>query len=572
MTPNMPQRLAMTLFGGLAGFALYWLYVIIDDGLLDDRLALALAAFAGTFFGGALAMAGPVSLTRAAALAVALGAGVAALISLAALRFDPASDVSNAPLLFLAAVVLSLLPLPFLIAGAGPGWCDYPALFTQSWSLFVRLSFAWIFVGVVWAVILLSGALFDLVGLTLIDDLLKIEAAPWLITGVVFGLALAVVNELSEYVSPFLILRLLRLLLPLVLLVLAVFLLALPFRGLTGLFGGISSAATLLAIVAAAVTLISAAVDQTDEDAVADGVMAWAARSLALILPLPAGLAVWAIALRVGQYGWTPERLFVAAMALLAMGYGLSYCAAAMRRSWRADIRSVNVINALAVILLSVLWLTPLLNAERIASNSQMARFAAGGDPGVLDLWALDQWGRAGAAARAELGRMAMQPGQQALADLLASTALDSSASIESARADLAAVMPLQPASAAALRDTIVAAANIYDLQNWTASCRETLPGGGAGCVTVVADFHPDRPGDEAMLVLLGPGGYGSYIGLWLDANILQQSQILPSFGALPTEAAAQSLLKTLQTTAPVLAPAPLNMLVIGDAGLIMVP
>ena len=67
-------------------------------------------------------------------------------------------------------------------------------------------------------------------------------------------LALAVVTELSDYVSPFLILRLLRLMLPPVLLVLAVFLLALPLRGLSGLFGGLSAAATLLAMVAAGAT------------------------------------------------------------------------------------------------------------------------------------------------------------------------------------------------------------------------------------------------------------------------------------------------------------------------------
>ncbi len=127
---------------------------------------------------------------------------------------------------------------------------------------------------------MLSGVLFELVGVTLIKDLLEIDAAAWAITGAVFGLALAVVNELSDFVSPFLILRLLRLLLPLVLGVLVVFLTALPFRGLTGLFGGMSSAATLLAMVAAAVTLISAAVDESDEDAVADGWMAHATRLL----------------------------------------------------------------------------------------------------------------------------------------------------------------------------------------------------------------------------------------------------------------------------------------------------
>ena len=572
MTPNMPLRLAMTLLGGLAGLAFYWLGVIVEDGLLDARLALALAAFAGTFFGGAMAMAGPVALPRAAAMAAGLDVLVAGLISLAALRFDTVNDLSEAPLILLAGLVLSLLPLPFLIAAAGPGWRDYPTLFTHGWGLFVRLSFAWIFVGVVWGLILLSGALFDLVGLTLIDDLLKIEVAPWLITGVVFGLALAVVNELSDFVSPFLILRLLRLLLPLVLLVLVVFLAALPFRGLTGLFGGISSAGTLLAMVATAVTLISAAVDQTDEDAVGGGLMAAAARALALILPLPAALAIWALQLRVAQYGWTPERLFVALTAGLALAYALSYASAALRGGWRSGIRSVNRFNALAVILVAAVWLTPLLDAERISTKSQMARFAASGDPAVLDLWALGHWGRAGAAARTELEALATQPGQQALADVLAGIATDSTASLDQARADLIAVLPLQPPGATVQRDAFLAAADLYDLQSWAEACKTDMPTGGPGCVMVVADLYPGQPGEEALFAVYSPAGYVSYSGLWLEGKSLVRRQILPGFGQLPEGAAAQDAIRQLQSSAPVLVPAPLNMLQVGDSGLIMLP
>ncbi len=572
MTPNMQQRLAMTLLGGLAGLALYLLSVIIEDGLVAERLALALAAFAGTFFGAAMAIAGPVAVPRAVAMAAGLAVVVAGLVSLAALRFDPVSDLSNAPLIFLAGLVLALLPLPFLIAATGPGWRDYPTLFTHAWGLFVRLSFAWIFVGVVWGLILLSGALFDLVGLTLIDDLLALEPAPWLITGVVLGLALAVVDELSDFISPFLILRLLRVLLPLVLLVQVVFLAVLPFRGLTGLFGGISSAATLLAMVATAVTLISAAVDQSDEESVDPGMMALAARALALILPVPVGLAIWALVVRVGQYGWTPERLFVAVIAALALCYAVSYAVSALRRSWRAHIRSVNVINALAVIGAAALWLTPLLNAERIAASSQMARFAVTQDPAVLDLWALGKWGAAGAAVRAELEVLATQPGQQALAAVLAGNVLADAGQIVSARAALAAVMPLQPPTALAGRDAILAAAELYDLQSWTRSCAETLPGGGRGCVMIVADFQPNLPGEEALFVIYSPAQYLSYIGFSLNNGQLQERAIVPAAGAMPSDAKVETVMKSLQTTVPVLVPAPLNMLVIGTSGLILAP
>jgi hypothetical protein len=572
MTPNLPQRLAMTLLGGLAGLAFYWLGVVVEDGWLAERLVLALAVFAGTFFGGALALAGRVALPRAAAMATGLAVLVAGLVSFAALRFDPVTEISNAPLILIAGVVLSLVPLPFLIGAAGPGWRDYPTLFTESWGLFVRLSFAWIFVGVVWALILLSGALFDLVGLPLIEDLLAIEVAPWLITGVVFGLALAVVNELSDFVSPFLILRLLRLLLPLVLVVLVVFLMALPFRGLTGLFGGMSSAATLLAMVATAVTLISAAVDQTDDEAVPPGLMAGATRALALILPLPAGLAVWALALRVAQYGWTPERVFGAAMAALAMAYALNYAVSALRAPWRRAIRFVNRANAIAVIALAALWLTPVLNAERIATNSQMARFAASGDPAVLDLWALAQWGTSGAAARAELVVLAASPGQQALADVLAGNQVASVADTAHLGDALKAVMPLQPATSLAQRDAIFAAADNYTLQGWLDACTVAMPEGGPGCVMVVADFLPSQPGDEALVAHYNSAGYVTYAGLSLNGNLLQMARILPGIGDLPEGVDGQAAIRALQSVPPVLVPVPLNMLMIGETGLMLVP
>ena len=185
-----------------------------------------------------------------------------------------------------------------------------------------------------------------------------------------------------------------------------------------------------------------------------------------------------------------------------------SYAVSALRKTWRQDIRSVNIANALAVVLLSAIWLTPLLNAERIATNSQMARFAESGDPAVLDIWALGQWGKAGAAAKAALAVIAAKPGQEALAAVLAGDGLDATASPDSARADLIAVLPLQPKAATARRDAFLAAASLYDLQSWAQSCKTTMPDGAPGCVMVIADFFPDQPGDEALFALYSAADY----------------------------------------------------------------
>lgn len=572
MGQGIRQRADMAALGALAGVSLYLLAKIVDENWLDERLALALVSFAVVFFAGGLSMAGPVRMARALGMAAALGLAVALLLSWAGLRYDSLHDFQPFPLF--AAAVLAVLPLPFLMAQAGPGWRDYPSLFTHSWGLFVRLSLAVIFVGVVWGVILLSDALFGLIGLRWIEQALEMPLAPWLITGLVFGLALAVVNELSDYVSPFLILRLLRLLVVPVLVVLVVFGLALPVRGLGGLFGGLSSAATLLAMVAAAVTLVSAAVDQAEADAVGPGLQARAVQALALLVPVPAGLAAVSLWLRVGQYGWTPGRLFAAWMVVLALGYGVFYALAVLRPGWQVGVRRANIGLALAVIGSAGLWLTPVLHPEAIAARSQLARFEAGGrKPEDIDIYALSQWGRAGDLALNRLEDIAAEPGQTALAARLAGEQ-QGNAPMDAAalRAALLAILPLQPNDATATRDAILAAADPSLLNYWRARCEQVLPEGQRGCVMVVADLWADLPGPEALMVTTDEAGFLNYNGLVLTADGLQSHAVQDRDGFLPDQGEGRDLLMTLQVAPPVLEPAPFNQISVGAARLLMLP
>ena len=82
----------------------------------------------------------------------------------------------------------------------------YPALFLESWGVVVRYGAAWVFTGLFWLVIFLSDQLLQIVGVTVIEWILDFEPAPFLLTGLSFGVAIAVVDELSDYVSPNLVL------------------------------------------------------------------------------------------------------------------------------------------------------------------------------------------------------------------------------------------------------------------------------------------------------------------------------------------------------------------------------
>lgn len=576
MDQMIQRRLVMTAIGTGAGAGLFALYRMAEVEVLTGRLLLVVAVFVAVFAHGVLAMVGPLRPLRAAFGALALAAGVAGLVGVASLRYVQSGEVLISPLAGLAALVLALVPLPFWVAEHGPGWRDYRALFTQAWGIVVRMAAAWAFVGVVWGVVLLSDTLLKVVGLTVISDILDVDIVPWLITGGVLGLALAVVQELSDYVSPYLVLRLLRLLLPVVVVVTAVFLAALPMRGLSGLFGGLSVALTLLAMVGAGATLVTTAVDCDDAQATQSAALIWGARGLALMLPVLAVLAAWAVWLRVDQHGWTPERVFAAQVAALGVGYGLFYAVAVLRGTgWMARIRTANVTIALALMGLAALTLTPVMNAERISTASQMARFGDGRlDVSALDPNLLEGWGRAGTRALEALRLRAAEPGQEALALRLAADAQEpgGAADLEVVMMEVKARLPLQPETATATRDIYLDQMEDYTLRNLLQSCRAELPGGGRGCVMVVADLLPDVPGEEAILAERSDSGYIGYSGFSSLSEGAARTVRPTMGGQLPQAAEGVALMRQWQAAPPALAPAPVFQLIGPQGGVMLLP
>ncbi len=519
-------------------------------------------------------MTGPLSRRRAALGALLISVVVAGMLTVASFGFGSAYDVMDSPHAVLGATVLTLLPMPFWIAMQRGDWRDYPTLFGESWNIVVRAVAAWAFVGLVWAVIFLSDALLKVVGIDLIERALDLGPMRWLITGGVLGLGLAVVHELSDYISPYLILRLLRLLLPVVFVVSAVFLLALPLRGVSGLFGQLSFALIVLTMAGAVATLVTTVVDQDDTQATNSPLLMRIALLMAVLLPVIAGLGAWAVWVRVAQYGWTPERLFAAEVAALGLGYGVLYAASAVQGAgWMARVRQANVAMALALMALAGLAMTPILSAERLAVNSLMARLDDGRMPmAEFDAALLSRWGRPGAAARTVLEQRAMQPGQEVLAQRLA---LASRSVVSENRADLiadvVAVMPLQPPGAGAIRDMFLDSLDNYRLISLRESCERQMPGGGAGCVMVVADLQPRVPGEEALLLDYAPGGYVNFMGF---RNDLQSGpmmrEVLPSDAVLPQYEAGADLIRAWQVAPPAIMPVPMNQLVLPQGGGIM--
>lgn len=573
MERNIRQRLAMAGIGGLAGVSLHLLIEVAGLHLLPERLALAATGFAAVFFGGWLGLTGPLSTLRAALAAAGVGLATTLFLLLASLRFDRIESMFDVAGSLIAVLILATVPLPFLVAQARGNWRDYPVLFTAAWSLVVRMAAAWLFTGLVWGLILLSDALLALVGVHVLGQIIGTDMGPWLITGVALGVALAVVMEYSDLVSPYLVLKLLRLLLPPILLVMVLFILALPLRGFAAMFDGVSVAHTLIVMAAAAALLVTTAIDQTDAEAVQGVPMRRATQALALILPAPGALAAWALWERVGQYGVTPDRLVGVIAAMLALGYGLIYAASVLSgRRWMARIRQGNVAMALVMLALAALWLSPVLDANRISARDQLARYADG-RTGLadLDLYSIGRWGREGEAALSELRRIAGEPGQEALAERLARPGAQApEQAFRDMAVEIAELMPVRPAGAEAVREAIVARLSPAERRLWRVGCRNRLPDGRPGCVMVVGEFLPERPGEEALVLMLQPRGGLDLSGYALTDGRLDMLAVRSLGNAAWTDPAA--LVAGIVDGAPDLSPAPVNRLTLGGDSVVLMP
>ncbi len=515
------NRVALFWIGGLSAVAIWALGENWDNPLISPAVFLALFSFVAIHASVSLALAGPIGPMRAILCALILSVPVTGLISLAALRFTHATELLDEPIMLSVTTMLVFLATPFLSV-----WMQdrqnvmkYSALFETAWLITIRYGVALCFVGVFWLVVFLSDTLLELVQISIVDTLLRTDWVRFFLSGAAFGLGLAVVYELRTTMSPFVVLRLLRLLVPIVLTVVGVFLIAIPIRGLTHLFGDFSAAATLMVTVLVSITLISAALDRDREFEVMHRGLRLATRGLAMVLPILAGLAGWAVWLRVTTYGWTPDRVLAAMVALFVLTYGLGYCAIAVfGHNWMRRIRALNVVLVVGVMAALVIWMTPLLDPYRIATHSQVNRFAQGHSTATqLPLWSMaHEWGRAGQAGLEDLSAIAQEREAEDLITRIAEAQTATSPFIfERSVVDLGrpdtleeilSVMPTQPLGIGLPVD-LIAKVPGYQLEQWARGCREHLGDGSPGCVFVQDVFMPGVPAqDQGMVLYLASG------------------------------------------------------------------
>ena len=261
----------------------------------------------------------------------------------------------------------------------------YEDLFLHGWNNFFIALVGQLFVSALWLVLLLWGALFDLVGIDFFEDLFSEEPFVYGVTGGAAGFGIALGRESERVIATLrgITLAVFRGLLPLVSFVALIFLATLPFPGLDVLWSTNHASQLLLTWVALTVLFLNAVYQDGSGRDPLPALLRRLVEAAFVAMTVYVAIAVYGLALRIGQYGLTPRRVWVGMAAVVLGGYALGYLIAVVRRGdpWLRAVRAVNLVVALIVVALGLLAHTPVLDPLAWSARSQFDRIASGRVP-----------------------------------------------------------------------------------------------------------------------------------------------------------------------------------------------
>jgi hypothetical protein len=259
---------------------------------------------------------------------------------------------------------------------------SYRTHFDVAWKHGVQVALSVAFVGAFWLLMLLGSELFKIIKLTFLDKLIEHMWFAIPVTTLAAAAALHVTDIRAGLVrgARTLALVLLSWLLPMMALFAVGFMVSLPFTGLQPLWETRSAAAILLVAAAALVILINATYqDGENEHHAVPLILRYATRAAAIVLVPIVAIAIYAIWLRVDQYGWTVDRVASVAVAIVAFGYAAGYAVAAVTPgAWMQRIERWNFAMSLVALATLFALFTPIADPARIAVSSQIARLDSG--------------------------------------------------------------------------------------------------------------------------------------------------------------------------------------------------
>jgi len=335
-------------------------------------------------------------------------------------------DPSAMVVWYCSASILTYASLPFLQA-----YCatrtrrpPYLTLFQHAWNNGQIIASSHLLTGLFFLVLLLASSLLSIVNVTIFMTILK---QPWFFIPAYFtvkaiGYAVARENEGIVLALRRLCLGFCSFLAPILACFALIFVAILPFAGLEPVWQTRTATPIFLGFAATTILFFNAIFQEgarTDYFSRLNGRL----QQIALILlPLFGLLACYSTALRIGQYGLTPDRYYALLLGIIILAYGLIYATAALRPAQATTIiQRGNIGMALALIALALAIHLPFINANNLSAwhryqliaNNKIA-------PEHYDLWWLNnELGRAGKERFATLKTLTNHPRQQELTTAL---------------------------------------------------------------------------------------------------------------------------------------------------------
>ena len=320
--------------------------------------------------------------TWAVAFAIGWGA-VIALIGWFTARYNFIGDIFEFPFWAGILAVLVAAPLFQTIRDEGAWRFPYARLHRHAWTDAVIGAASLFFTGITFMLSWLIASLFDVIGIDAIKELLQEEWFGWMLAGFAFGAALGMLRERDALLATLqkLVMVILSVLAPVLAVALAAFLLSLPFTGLGGLWeSDIPATPMLLLSGAGAILLVNAVIGDGRDEKSANVWLSRAALVLVIcVLPL-AALAALSMGQRIGQYGWTPERIWGAVAVGIAIAYGLAAWWAVFkgRQEFDEPLRPLQTKLAIGLCGLALILALPIVDFGAISARSQLARLERG--------------------------------------------------------------------------------------------------------------------------------------------------------------------------------------------------
>jgi len=350
---------------------------------------------------------------------------------------EPAVQTRTVLLPYALSMAIGLYVLtPFLQARLATGqWrSPYPELVRHAWQNGVTLLLALVFVALGWGVLLLSAGLFRLIDIDGLDRLLDDELFVIVTSGALFGTGIALMRSRLRTIQTLLhiVVGLFTGLLPVLSLVILAFLASLAVGGFEQLWDGsqsiwrsTSAAGVLSALLASQILFLNAVFQDGTRPAPYPRLFRGVIGLALLALPVIAALALYAMWLRIDEYGLTVQRFWAAAavavLALHSVGYALMQLVP--HRNWLGHLPRVNVTMALVLLAVIIAGNSPLLDPHRLSAESQLQRLRnlAADEMDERDLaWLRFSAGRYGIEALRTLQAEARGASRSELADRIA--------------------------------------------------------------------------------------------------------------------------------------------------------